>query len=156
MIIYNFIKYAILNIKYTRMLNKIYKDEQLLSKLSDLLGVELKKDWIGRMYTIINPLILSQKDELIFEYNNIGTNYNAYIEKYIMTKLNVANEFIYANNLFEILTYKITKIDDYENYLFVMQPITLDAFFKYSKKFFILALTILGIIGIYIAYKFLI
>lgn len=144
-----------MNIKYTRILNKVYKEENLLNNLSQLFGVSFKKDWVGRIYTVINPFVID-KDNLIFEYNEIGMDYRQYIEKYIMTKLNVAQEFIYTNNLFELITYKIEKIDDNGNYLFIMQPITLEELFINGKKFLKLLLTILGIISIYIAYKFLI
>lgn len=155
MIIYNFIKYLILNIKYTRILNKVYKEENLLINLSNLFGIQFKKDWVGRIYTVINPFIIDGND-FIFEYNERGIDYKRYIEKYIMTKLNIVQEFIYTNNLFELITYKINPIDDKGNYLFVMQPITLDDFFESSKKFLKLLLTIFGIISIYITYKFLI
>ena len=49
-----------------------------------------------------------------------------------------------TNNLFDLLTYDIKKLDEYGNYLFVMKSITFDDFWKYTKKFLIL----LGAIGI--------
>ena len=63
-----------------------------------------------------------------------------------MTKLNLIANFISANNLFELLTYKIEKLDEYGNYLFIIEPITLNDCIKYTKLFGIL-LGILGIIG---------
>ena len=58
MITYNFIKYLILNIKYTRILKRIYKDEQIPENLSKLFNTNFKIDWIGRMYTVINPNLI--------------------------------------------------------------------------------------------------
>ena len=52
-----------------------------------------------------------------------------------MDRLNIASRFIQANNLFDLLTYKIEKIDEYDNYLFIIQPITWDDCKKYSKLF---------------------
>ena len=57
MVFYSFIKNLLLNIKYTKILRKIYKDEGLLEKFSKLFGVEFKIDWVGRIYTVINPNI---------------------------------------------------------------------------------------------------
>lgn len=150
MIIYNFIKHLILNIKYTKLLSKVYKDEDLLKKLSQLFGSNFKKDWIGRVYTVINPNIMDGKFDnttQIFEYNQNGLDNNVYVEKWIMNRFNVISQFIQTNNLFDLLNYKITKLDDYDNYLLVLEPITLRDCIKYTKYFTILFI-ILIIIGI--------
>lgn len=155
MIIYNFIKNLYLNIKYSKLLNKIYKDERLLENLSELFGARFKKDLLGRIYAVINPNIKHGKYDTnqVYEYNEIGFDNSYYIEKWIMGKLNIASKFIQANNLFDLLTYKIKKLDDHENYLFIIEPITLQDCMKWSKRFlwlfvFILISTILYIIFI--------
>lgn len=150
MIIYNFIKHLILNIKYTKLLSKVYKDEDLLKKLSQLFGSNFRKDWIGRVYTVINPNIMDGKFDnttQIFEYNQNGLDNNVYVEKWIMNRFNIISQFIQTNNLFDLLNYKITKLDDYDNYLLVLEPITLRDCIKYTKYFTILFI-ILIIIGI--------
>ena len=138
MVIYRFIKNLVLNIKYTKLLRQIYKDEQLLEKFSQLFGSEFRIDWVGRIYTVINPNIV--KDELdintqIFEYGENGFTNEPYIEKWIMTKLNIVKDFIMANNLFDLLTYELKRLDDYDNYLFVIKPITFDDCMKWTKIF---------------------
>ena len=149
MILYNFIKFFFLNLKYTRLLNKIYKNENILDNLSQLFEVRFKKDWIGRVYAVLNPNIIKQKynsDTQIFEYNENGLDNSIYIEKWIMEKLNIAAQFIKANNLFDLLTYNIKKIDNYDNYLFVMHPITLGDCIKWTKRFSILLLALIVIL----------
>ena len=146
MIIYNFIKYFFLNLKYTKLLNKIYKEENLLMNLSNLFGIRFKKDWVGRVYAVLNPNLIGQKfnpDTQIFEYNENGLDNTTYVEKWIMEKFNIASQFIKTNNLFDLLTYNIKKLDDYDNYLFIMQPITLEDSIKWTKKFSILILVII-------------
>ena len=152
MIFYKFILNLWLNIKYTRLLTKIYKDENLLYKFSQLFGVEFRKDWIGRIYTVINPNILDDKVDVntqIFEYGENGLTNEPYIEKYIMIKLNLVKDFIMANNLFDLLTYSIKKIDNYDNYLLIIKPITLDDCKKWTKIFTIVY-SILILIGLII------
>ena len=83
MIIYRFFKYLFKNIKYTRILNKVYKDENILSNLSQLFGTEFKKDWIGRVYTVVNPLIHNgtyDPNKQIYEYGESGLSNHMYIE----------------------------------------------------------------------------
>ena len=141
MIIYNFVKNLILHRKYTKVLNKVYKDENLLNNLSQLFGVQFKMDWIGRIYAIINPNIVNgefDKTTQIYEYGENGLDNSIYVEQKIMEKLNVAAQFIQANNLFDLLTYRIERVDDYDNYLFVIQPITLEEALNSTKKFSIL------------------
>lgn len=138
MVFYSFIKKLVLNIKYTRLLKKIYKDENLLYRFSQLFGTEFRIDWVGRIYTIINPNIINDKLDVntqIFEYGENGFTNDPYIEKYIMTKFNLVKDFIMANNLFDLLTYEIKRIDEYDNYLFVIKPITFDECKKWTKIF---------------------
>jgi hypothetical protein len=149
MIIYKFIKNLLLHLQYTKILNKVYKDENLLYNLSQLFGTTFKKDWIGRTYTVINPNIVNGKydeDSQIYEYGSRGLDNSAYIEKVIMEKLIATQQFITANNLFDLLTYDIRKIDDHGNYLFIIQPITLEDVLKSLKHFSILILVLVIII----------
>ena len=138
MIIYKFLKYLILNIRYTKILKEVYKNENLIQNLSNLFGVNFKIDWIGRIYAVINPNIVNgvyDPNVQIFEYSEDGLSNTLYIEKWIMERLNVAEKFIQANNLFDLLTYKIEKLDDYNNHLFIIQPITLEDCLTYLKRF---------------------
>ena len=153
MIIYNFFRYLYLHIKYKRILNKVYKDENLLKNLSELFGHEFKQDWMGRVYTVVNPYIINGKfnnESHIFEKDDNGLNNKEYIEQYMLQKLAVVSRFITVNNLFDLLTYDIKKLDEYGNYLFVMKPITYDDCIKWSKLFSILigVLTFAGILTI--------
>lgn len=151
MIIYNFFKNIILNRKYTKLIKRVYKDEGLLNSLSKLFGVEFKIDWIGRVYAILNPNIDENgqysPNTQIFEYGENGLNNERMVEQWVMEKMIVISNFIQTNNLFELLTYSIKKIDNYDNYLFILEPITLSDCIKWSKRFTIL-MGVLIIIGI--------
>ena len=68
--------------------------------------------------------------------------------------LSVASQFIRAKNLFDLLTYKIKKIDDYDNYLFIIQPITLDEYRKNIKKLVIFGISSIIIVTIILSVLF--
>ena len=149
MITYRFIKYLIMHIKYCKILNNVYKNENLLNNLSELFKVQFRKDWIGRVYAVFNPHVqegVFNPNNQIYEYTEQGLVNDAYVEAYILNQLNIAKQFIRANNLFDLLTYRLKKLDDNDNYLFIMEPITWEDCKKYSKKFAFLML-IIGIIG---------
>ena len=149
MITYNFIKYLKTHIKYCKILNDVYENENLLDNLSALFKVKFRKDWVGRVYAVFNPHIqegIFNPNNQIYEYTEQGLINDAYVEAYILNQLNIAKQFIKANNLFDLLTYRLEKIDENDNYLFIMEPITWSDCKKYSKRFAIL-LVLLGIIG---------
>ena len=155
MVFYRFIKNLVLNIKYTKLLKRIYRDEDILNRFSQLFGTEFRMDWVGRIYTVINPNIIDDKLDIntqIFEYGENGLTNAPYLEKYIMTKLNLVKDFIMANNLFDLLTYDLKRLDEYDNYLFVIKPITFDDCMKWTKIFagVYSALTIIGIILLFV------
>ena len=149
MILYNFIKNLILNIKYTRLVKKVYRDEGLIEKFSQLFGSEFRMDWVGRVYAVLNPNIVNDKMEYntqIFEYGENGFTNEPYVEKWIMTKFNIIREFVMANNLFDLLTYEIKKLDEYDNYLLVIKPITFDECKRWTKNTIILLTSLVVII----------
>ena len=149
MFTYRFIKYLIMHIKYCKILNNVYKNENLLENLSALFKVQFRKDWIGRVYAVFNPHVqegVFNPNNQIYEYTEQGLVNNAYVEAYILNQLNITKRFIKANNLFDLLTYRLEKIDENDNYLFIMEPITWDDCKKYSKRFAIFLATV-GIIG---------
>ena len=150
MITYRFITYLIKNIRYSRILNRVYKNENLIQNLSNLFGTKFKKDWICRIYTVINPNIQNgvyDPNIQIYEYGENGLDNTIYVQNWVMERLNIASKFIQAQNLFDLLTYEIKKIDEYDNYLFIIQPITLPDCLDYAKKFSIL-LSILVLLGV--------
>lgn len=122
--IFNFIKYNI----YIR---RIIRDEKILDKLKYLFGgKEFKLDWICRIYAVVNPNvdnISSDGNILIYDDGR------PVIEKWIMDNLNIMFKFTTSNNLFDILTYKIEKLDDDDNYLIIFQNIFYDSAKKSMK-----------------------
>ena len=151
MIIYKFFKILFLNVKYTRLIKKAYKDERLLEGLSEIFKSNFKLDWIGRAYAVLNPNLDENgnysPNTQIFEYGEDGLNNEKMIEQWVMERMVVVSEFIRTNNLFELLTYSIKKLDKYDNYLFILEPITLKDCLK-SSKWFVGLLGLLIIVGI--------
>lgn len=139
-----------MNIRYTKLIKHVYEDENLLIKFSQMFNSEFRIDWVGRIYAVLNPNIIDEKMDYntqIFEYGENGLTNEPYIEKWIMTKFNVIRNFVMANNLFDLLTYEIKRLDDYDNYLLVIKPITFDDCIKWTKWFSIVysLITIIGV-----------
>lgn len=139
-----------MNIKYTRLIKNVYKDESLIQKFSQLFNSEFRMDWVGRIYAVLNPNIVDDKMDYntqIFEYGENGLTNEPYVEKWIMTKFNIIRDFVMANNLFDLLTYEIKKLDEYDNYLLIIKPLTFDDCMKWVK-WFVIELGVVLLIGI--------
>lgn len=158
MIIYNFIKYLILYIRYNTILGRVIKDDNLLDKMSVIMNTPVKRDWLGRIYMVINPYVKDGKFDPNTQIFELGQDQPSeyVVEKFVMERLNVIKGFVRANNLFDILSYEIKQIDDYYNYLFIMQVIPLQSLKIWSKRFIwlVLCLLVLGVSG-YFMYPFI-
>jgi hypothetical protein len=151
MITYNFFKYLFLYIKYCKILNTVYKEENVIENLSKTFNTEFKIDWVKRLYCIFNPNLVDGKfdpNHQIYSYNEKGMNTDDFVEYYIMTKLNIIQHYISVNNLFELLSYELKKLDNYDNYLFIIKPIPLDDLKKWSKLFIFITIPVLMAITI--------
>lgn len=142
----NIFKNIYLHVKYNRIIQKVYKDENLINGLSELLNVNVRKDWFGRLYMVLNPNLIKMTDQ-IYEVTDKGLNNSAFVEKWIMERFIVLEKFIKANNLFDLLTYSLKQIDEQGNYLLILEPITFKDYFK-SLKFLSISLPIAIIICI--------
>lgn len=97
MILYNFIKHLYLCIKYNKLVQKIYKDENLLVNLSYLFQSRFRRDWIGRVYAVLNPFIVNdevQTNTQILEYGIDGISDKSWVDKWVMDKMIIAQRFI--------------------------------------------------------------
>lgn len=122
-----FITAAAKLIRYNRILSEIYRSEKIIENFSSLFETEFRKDWAGRLYTVVHP------EDKIYEYTVSGMmSDEMYVEKWIMERLNAADRFIVNHNLFELVTYRIDKIDQ-DNYLFVIEPIPFQDFKRSAK-----------------------
>lgn len=114
-----------------RLLNKIYDNEKIEENLSRTFGVECKRDWVGRLYMVVNPILQNINDD----GNTIVYNKDdkMMIEVWVMHNLELIRNFVVNNSMFDLLTYSIEKLDDDENYLIVFKNIYFDDIVKICK-----------------------
>ncbi|MDE7347999.1 MAG: hypothetical protein K2N48_14810 [Muribaculaceae bacterium] len=125
--LYRFIKGYLQNRKYQKILNKVYEEDEIIAKLSFALGSQFRRDWIGRLYTVINPAIKDGKYDYtqVYEYAQEGYDTTEHAQQWIVERLSAIQTVIQTNNLFDVLSFTIKKLDDEGNYLFVVYPVTL-------------------------------
>lgn len=124
-----------------KVLRKACAEERLLEKLSQSFGHRFRIDRIGRIYTIINPLVHNLDtggNAIIYDGNN-----EPMVSEYLLKNMMLLKTFIGENQFFDILTYDIKKLDDDQNYLVILKPIFLDDTIKYFKGFLYIILVLL-------------
>lgn len=122
------IKILFQHFKIIRIVKKCCKEEKLLDTLSRLIGSEFRIDWIGRIYSVINPVIKDGKFDAgqALEYTDTGLSNEEYIKHWFFDRLGVIENFIKVNNLFDLLTFRIESLDNMGNHLVILYPITSD------------------------------
>lgn len=119
-------------LKLRNMVKKIVKNEDLLDNLTKLYGFNFHMDNMGRIYSVINPSIKRGVYDVTSQRNGVddamGANPKQYINNWVMSRLDIAQEFIFEKDLFNILTYEIDSIDENNNFLLVMSPLGYEDF----------------------------
>ena len=89
------------------------------------LNKDFKKDWIGRLYAIINPNIdINNKLNLtntIIEFDDDRTNNEVFVNNWIFKQLNLVADVFTLHNVYSYITLKITKVGpkEHDNFLVV-------------------------------------
>lgn len=135
MYIYRFCKALFQNIKYQRILNKAYEQDEVIQKISTILGVQIRRDWIGRLYTVVNPAIRDGEYDRsqAYEYTVEGYDTTEHAKQWIINRVALVQNFLQTENLFDLLTFDVEKLDDHGNYLFTIFPITLPDVLEYKN-----------------------
>lgn len=128
----NIFKNIYLHFKYNRILKRVYKDENILDNMGNLFNSKIHMDWVGRIYTVINPNL--DKDKQIYEILDGGIDNKEFVQHWVMERFIAMDHFIKANNLFDLLVYDIKQLDDCGNFLLVLEPITLKDCISAIKK----------------------
>ena len=148
--LYRFIKGYIQNRKYQKILNKVYIEDEIIAKLSFALGSQFRRDWIGRLYTVINPAIKDGKYDYtqVYEYVQEGYDTTEHAQQWIVERLAAIQTVIQTNNLFDVLAFNIEKLDDEGNYLFMVYPVTLPEVLETWKGAAVQTGLIVGVIAV--------
>ena len=143
--------------KLRKLIDKIDSEERIFDNFSKLFQSKFKVDWIGRRYTVLNPRIQGiDKDgtsgisSQIFEFTEQGMRDSIFIEKWCMDRIRAASLYIVNKQLLDVLTYSIERIDDNENYLFILKPILFDDLKDAFRKFVRRTLFTLGAVALVI------
>lgn len=111
--------------------------------LKEYLNVNIKKDWLGRLYGIINPNINSEGQfditKTIIELDGENTNNNEYVKHWTYKQLTIIGQLFKIENLYHYIDLEFRHVGPKEadNYLLVFDIVSRKIMTSNIKKLFI-------------------
>lgn len=130
--------------------------EAFASVVRKYLNIELSKDWIGRLYGIINPTIditgHFDVSNMIIEIDGDNTNNNQQISNWVYKQLNMMSSLFHLDNLYNNISMDLKHVGPVngDNYLIVFDitarremAIAFRKWFIHTLVYIVIALIIL-------------
>lgn len=136
---------------YDIVAESLYSDA-FAKVLKRYLNKDFKKDWIGRLYAIINPNIdINGKlnfNNTVIELDDQRTNNQHYVENWIYRQLNLVADVFKIYNMYSYISLGIEHVGpkEHDNYLVVFD-ITSRIDFMNAIKSFLKHLLVYGLVG---------
>lgn len=111
--------------------------------LKEYLNVDIKKDWIGRLYGIINPNINEKGkfdiSKTIIEFDDENTNNTEYVKHWTHKQLYIIGEVFKIENLYHFIDLEFKEVDPkgFDNYLIIFDIVSRKEFIKKFKEMLI-------------------
>lgn len=104
--------------------------KEFLIVLKQYLRISIKKDWIGRLYGVINPYIdIDGKidfNNTIIEIDGDNTNSNEYVKNWVYRQFNLIDNLFKINKLYDYINVDIKHVGplNADNYLIVIDVVS--------------------------------
>lgn len=105
-------------------------NKEFLTVLKQYLRISVKKDWIGRLYGVINPYIdIDGKidfNNTIIEIDGDNTNSNEYVKNWVYRQFNLIDNLFKINKLYDYINVDIKHVGplNADNYLIVIDVVS--------------------------------
>lgn len=158
--IYFFIKSIIQYIRDYNDIGEVFYSDGFKQMLKKYINVDIQKDWIGRLYGIINPTIDIKGNfninNVIIELNDNLSNNNEYVANWLHRQLLLMQELFNLNQLYNYISLEINHVGPIiaDNYLIILDIVSRKNIGKYFTQILIQIL-IYVIIGALIYFVFL-
>ena len=124
---------------YSTIKDILYGDE-FKKLLKEYINIDIRKDWIGRLYGVINPNI--DKDgkldvnNTIIEIDGYNTNSNVYVKNWLYKQMYTVGTLFKLKNLYSYITMDIEHVGplDQDNYLVIFDIASRQIFVESLKR----------------------
>lgn len=139
-------------LKVKRKISYFFYGEGFRVLIKQYLNGELREDWLGRLYCVVNPSIDKKGDfnisSSIIEIDGENTNNKAYVENWFFKQMRLIGSLFKINNLYDYINYTIEHVgpENHDNFLLIFDIVERqrmsDNFKSFIKQFLIYAIII--------------
>ena len=150
---YDFVKSYIRYRKTRNAIKDVFYGEDFPMVIKKYLNVDLDKDWLGRLYGVINPNVDIKGNlnvnNVIIEIDGNNTNTDEYVKTWIYKQLSMMGQLFNMRNLYTNINMEIEHVgpEDQDNYLIVFDIVDREIMTSSFKKF-MKTLTTYVVIGV--------
>ena len=127
-------------VKHYNTIKDILYGDELKKLLKEYINIDIRKDWIGRLYGVINPNI--DKDgkldvnNTIIEIDGYNTNSNIYVKNWLYKQMYTVGTLFKLKNLYSYITMDIEHVGplDQDNYLVIFDIASRQIFVESLKR----------------------
>ena len=144
--------------KTRNAIKDVFYGEDFPMVIKRYLNVDLDKDWLGRLYGVINPNVdihgNLNVNNVIIEIDGNNTNTDEYVKTWIYKQLSMMGQLFNMRNLYTNINMEIEHVgpEDQDNYLIIFdivdRGIMTTAFKKLMKTLTIYAVVGVSVLGI--------
>ena len=113
--------------KTKKAIKEVFYGDDFKYVIKTYLNVDLDKDWLGRLYGVVNPNIDNNGNlnlnNVIIEIDGNNTNTNEYVKTWIYKQLNLMGQLFNMRNLYANINMEIEHIgpENEDNYLIIFE-----------------------------------
>ena len=128
-------------IKEYELISDTFYSEAFYTVLRKYLNVEFEKDWIGRLWAVVNPNInIDGKvdcSNVIIELDGENTNSNEYVKNWVYKQMNLIGELFKIEKLYDYIYIDFRHVGppEHDNYLIIFDMSARIDFVDNLKKF---------------------
>lgn len=104
------------------------------------LKVDLREDWIGRLYGVVNPNIVNGKFDvstMVIEIDGDNTNTNNHVKQWVYKQLQLIATLFKIEKLYDYISLEFKHVgpEEMDNYLIIFDMTSRKQFAKDARKF---------------------
>ena len=134
------IKSIYIYIKDYNTVSEIFYGDGFKRMLKKYINIDVQKDWIGRLYGIINPNIDIEGNfninNIVMEFDDNLSNNNEYVAHWLHKQLLLMEELFSLNNFYNYISLEITPVGPVigDNYLIIFDIASRKNISKYFNQ----------------------
>lgn len=126
--------------KDKKYIGETFYSDAFKTVIKKYIKVDLREDWIGRLYGVVNPNIVNGKFDIstmVFEVDGDNTNTNNHVKQWVYRQLQLIATLFKIEQLYDYISLEFKHVgpEEMDNYLIIFDMTSRQIFAKDSRSF---------------------